>query len=53
MGIELDLMSVSGSELTCFCVGVEKYLGLVSGSKLPRFLCRGTGIDLILGWGSS
>ena len=33
-----------------FCVGTEKYLVLVSGSKLAWFLCRGIEIDLTLDW---
>ena len=41
-GIKHDLISVSGSDLTCFsCVGDEKYFVLVSGSSLTWFLCRG------------
>ena len=36
--IELDLTSVPGSELTWFCVGVEKYLALASESKFTWFV---------------
>ena len=49
MGIEIDLNSVLvGRNLLGFCVGVEKYLVLVCGSKLTWFLCGGIEIDLIL-----
>ena len=34
-------------------MGVEKYLVLVCGSKLTRFLCGGIKINLILEWGSA
>ena len=36
-GIETDLMSVQGSDLTWFCAGVKKDLVLMSGSKLTCF----------------
>ena len=48
--IRLDLISVSGSELTWVCVGVENDLFLVSGSKIGWFVCRGIQINLILEW---
>ena len=38
--VEIDLISVQGSELTYFFVFVENDLFLVSGSNLTRFLCR-------------
>ena len=38
--IKIVLISVNVSELTWFCVGVGKYLVIVSGSIL--FLCRVT-----------
>ena len=50
--IELDFVSVSGSELTWFSVGVEQCFLLVSGSKFSWFLGRGIEVDLILERGS-
>ena len=34
-------------------MGVKKYVVLVCGSKLNRFLCGDIEIDLILEWGSN
>ena len=50
--VEIHLISVKGSEMTCFCVGVEKYLVLVFGSNFSWFLRRGIEADLRLEWGS-
>ena len=44
--IEIDLISVKGSELTWFCVGVGNESVLVFGSKLSWFM-RGIEINLI------
>ena len=62
-GIELDMISVPGSELTRlfsggrkilgYLVGVEKYLVAASGSTLSWFLCRGIELDLISELGSN
>ena len=38
--VEIDLISVQGSDLTYFFVFVENDLFLVSGSNLSRFLSR-------------
>lgn len=32
-GVDLDVVVVPGSELSCFITGIEKWLVLVSGSK--------------------
>ena len=50
--IELDLISMSRSELTRFCVGVKKYLMIMSGSKFTRYLCRGIQVDVVVELGS-
>ena len=60
--VEIESISVWGSNLTWIlcrdrnwlgCVGVGKYLVLVSGLKLGWFLCRGIEIDLVIEWGSN
>ena len=50
--VEIDLIIVFGSELTCFLRGVEKCL-LAAGSKLTWFLCRSIEIDFMSEWVSN
>ena len=52
-GIEIDLTSVWGSELTWSSRGRKKMLGFSVWIEIKMVSCGGIEIDLTLGWGSS
>ena len=53
-GIKIDLISVSGSELTWFFCGRRKMLGVSIWIGIHLvFFCRGFEINMILEWGSN